>query len=154
VPPPPADVGDIPADDALADGLTVRQRLEAHRSDPACANCHSRIDPLGFALEHFDPLGRWRDAYRDGQPIDASGILHDGTEIAGLGGLRDYLRRERPQFHRTLAVKLLGYALGRTEILSDRPLIERIVDDLEDDGKFSDVVVRIVSSRQFGYRRL
>ena len=66
VPPPPADVGSIPADDRSSDGLTVRQRLEAHRSDASCMNCHSRIDPLGFALEHYDPIGRWRDAYATG----------------------------------------------------------------------------------------
>jgi hypothetical protein len=153
VPPPPADAGSIPADDALPDGLTVRQRLEAHRTGAACVNCHSRIDPLGFALEHYDPIGRWREEYRDGQPIDSSGVLNDGTQITGLDGLREYLRREEPQFHRNLAVKLLGYALGRAEIVTDRPLIHQITDDLEHDGRFSDVVVRIAASRQFGYRR-
>jgi hypothetical protein len=153
VPPPPADAGSIPADDALPDGLTVRQRLEAHRTEATCVNCHSRIDPLGFALEHYDPIGRWRDEYRDGQPIDSAGTLHDGTEIKGLGGLKEYLRREEPRFHRNLAVKLLGYALGRAEIVTDRPLIEQLTDDLKNGGRFSDLVVRIATSRQFGYRR-
>ena len=69
VPPPPADAGSIPADDVLQDGLTVQQRLIAHRRDASCKNCHSRIDPLGFALEQYDPLGRWRKTYRDGQAI-------------------------------------------------------------------------------------
>jgi hypothetical protein len=153
VPPPPADAGSIPADDALPDGLTVRQRLEAHRTEAACVNCHSRIDPLGFALEHYDPIGRWREEYRDGQPIDSSGILNDGTAITGLDGLRAYLRREEPQFHRNLSVKLLGYALGRSEIVTDRPLLEHLMDDLKNEGRLSDMVVRIATSRQFRYRR-
>ena len=153
VPPPPADAGSIPADDALPDGLTVRQRLEAHRTDASCKNCHSRIDPLGFALEHFDPLGRWRNEYRDGQPIDPTGVLSDGTEITGLEGLRRYLHREEHQFQRTLSTRLLGYALGRAELASDRPLIEQMLADLKDDGRFSELVVRIVTSRQFRYRR-
>ena len=116
------------------DGLTVRQRLEAHRKNASCVNCHARIDPLGFALEPFDPLGRWRDAYGDGQPIDPSGTLRDGTTVSGPDGLRDYLRREEAQFHRTVSVKLLGYALGRAEMVSDRPLIEQMTDDLARGG--------------------
>lgn len=153
VPPPPADVGSIPADDVLSDGLTVRQRLEAHRSSASCINCHVRIDPLGFALEPYDPIGRWRESYRDGQPIDPSGTLADGTTISGPVGLRDYLRRERAQVHRTISAKLLGYALGRSELVSDRPLIEQMVDDLEGGCRFSDLVVRIVLSKQFRYQR-
>ena len=90
VPPPPADVGSIPADDVLADGLTVRQRLEAHRKNASCANCHARIDPLGFALEPFDPLGRWRDAYGDGQadrPLGHAPRRHDRVRPGGVAGL-------------------------------------------------------------------
>jgi hypothetical protein len=153
VPPPPADAGSIPAEEVLADGLTVRQRLEAHRSDVSCVNCHARIDPLGFALEPFDPLGRWRELYADGKPIDASGTLGDGTTISGPDGLREYLRRERSQFHRTIGAKLLGYALGRAELASDRPILGDMVADLEEDGRFSDLVIRIVRSEQFRYRR-
>lgn len=153
VPPPPADAGSIAADEAAADGLTVRRRLEAHRTDVSCKNCHSRIDPLGFALEHFDPIGRWRTTYRDGQPIDPTGVLHDGSEIDGLDGLRAYLQRRRPDFERTLCVKLLGYALGRTETASDAPLIDRMLAELHDDDRFSRLVVQIVTSRQFRYRR-
>jgi hypothetical protein len=153
VPPPPADAGSIPADEVLADGLTVRQRLEAHRADATCSNCHARIDPLGFALEHYDPIGRWREHYADGQAIDASGTLSDGTEIDGLAGLRQYLRREQRQFERTLCIKLLGYALGRSELASDRPLINKMLADLDNDGRFSDLLVHIVTSQQFRYRR-
>ena len=89
VPPPPADVGSIPADDVSADGKTVRDRLVAHRQDAACVNCHSRMDPLGFAMENFDPIGRWRQRYRDGQSIDATGTLNDGAHIDGYDGLAE-----------------------------------------------------------------
>ncbi|MFO0949738.1 MAG: DUF1592 domain-containing protein [Isosphaeraceae bacterium] len=153
VPPPPANVGSIPADDVLSDGLTVRQRLEAHRQNASCVNCHSRIDPLGFALEPYDPLGRWRETYGDGRPVDVSGTLRDGTTVSGPDGLRDYLRRERPQFHRNLSTKLLGYALGRAELASDRPTIEEMAADLAREGRFADLVVRVVTSRQFRNQR-
>jgi hypothetical protein len=153
VPPPPADAGSISADDVGADGKTIRTRLEAHRRNPTCANCHSRIDPLGFSLEHFDPIGRWRDRYRDKQPINSSGILSDGTKISGPNGLRRYLQKNEKQFRRTLCSKLLGYALGRAEIASDRPLIGTMMKDLDDDGRFSKLVIRIVTSRQFRHQR-
>ncbi len=154
VPPPPADAGSIPADDVLADGLTVRQRLERHRTDAACVNCHSRIDPLGFALEHYDTIGRWRDTYRDGQKIDPGGVLLDGTEISGPDGLKSYLRREQASFHHTLCAKLTGYALGRAELLSDRPLIEQMMADADEGHGIADLVVRIVTSRQFRHHRI
>lgn len=153
VPPPPANVGSIPADDVLRDGLTVRQRLAAHRKDASCANCHARIDPLGFALEPYDPLGRWRTAYGDGKPIDPSGTLSDGERVSGRAGLRDYLRRERSKFHQNVSVKLLGYALGRAEIISDRPLLEQMTDALAHGGRFADLVVRVVVSEQFRNQR-
>jgi hypothetical protein len=154
VPPPPANVGSIPADDVLTDGLTVRQRLEAHRKVTSCANCHARIDPLGFALEPYDPLGRWRDAYGDGKPIDPSGTLRDGTTVSGPEGLRDYLRREGSKFHQTVSVKLLGYALGRAGMVSDRPLIERMTHGLARGDRFGDLIVRVVTSEQFRNQRL
>ena len=153
VPPPPADAGSIPADDVLADGQTVRERLIAHRQNESCVNCHSRMDPLGFALENFDPIGRWRDAYRDGQPIDPSGTLRDGTEINGPEGLRHYLQQQRQLFYQTLSTKLLGYALGRGELLTDRPLIAQMSADLEQEGRISDLAVRVVTSPQFRTRR-
>lgn len=153
VPPPPADAGSIPADDILADGLTVRDRLEAHRQDPTCANCHSRIDPLGFALEHFDSVGRWREHYRDGQAIDDAGILSDGSRIQGMNGLHTYLADNGETFLRNLTSKLLGYALGRAELISDQPLIDQISQDLNLDSPFSELVLRIVTSRQFRTKR-
>ena len=153
VPPPPADAGSIPADDVLSDGLTVRQRLEDHRRDPSCANCHSRIDPLGFTLEHYDAIGRWRATYRDGQPIDASGKTNDGKVISGPRGLRDYLASHQELFQRTLSTKLLGYALGRRVSVSEEILIEQLMSEQQGDGRFSHLVERIVASKQFRYHR-
>ena len=153
IPPPPGDAGSIPPDDVLADGKTVRQRLEAHRRDASCVNCHARIDPLGFALEHFDSIGRWRETYRDGQGIDATGTLNDGTVIAELDGLMEYLRKQRSLFDRNLSAKLLGYALGRSEMVSDRPLLDQMVASLKKDSRFSTLVTRIVSSPQFRFQR-
>lgn len=151
VPPPPADAGSIAADDVRTDGLTIRQRLEAHRSDPACMNCHSRIDPLGFALEHYDALGRWRENYRDGQPINSSGHLNDGSVISGPDGLRDFLEQNEEMFQRTLCRKLMGYALGRRELLTDSALIDQMLSNLKHDGRFSTLVRNVVQSRQFRY---
>jgi hypothetical protein len=153
VPPPPADAGSIPADDVLDDGLTVRTRLEAHRRDVSCQNCHSRIDPLGFALEQYDAVGRWREQYRDGQMIKSSSKLRDGSEITGPTGLRDYLRDHEQLFHRTLCTKLVGYALGRRESISDVLLIDQMMANIEEDGRFSRLVENVVTSRQFRYRR-
>ncbi|MDA7680393.1 DUF1592 domain-containing protein [bacterium] len=153
VPPPPADAGSIPADDVQSDGLTVRARLEAHRTDPTCANCHSRIDPLGFALEHFDPVGRWRDTYRDGQEIDDASLLSDGSTIKGIDGLRTYLRDNASIFHRNLSSKLLGYSLGRSELVSDQLLIEELSKGLTLETPFSELIFRIVSSPQFQKKR-
>ncbi|MGE0755820.1 MAG: DUF1592 domain-containing protein [Pirellulaceae bacterium] len=154
VPPPPADAGSIPADDVLADGRTIKERLDAHRHSATCANCHMRIDPLGMALEHFDPLGRWRATYRDGHAIDAAGELADGRRLAGAAGLRRHLREHQSLFYRNLARRWLGYSLGRSELASDAPLIEALVAAMADgQGTFTDSVLVLVRSPQFQYRR-
>lgn len=153
VPPPPADAGSISAGEVVADGLSIRQRLEAHRRDPSCHNCHSRFDAFGFALENYDPLGRWRDQYRDQKPVETSGILRDGKVIAGDKELHDYLASQLPDFHRTLASKLLGYALGRRESIGDQPLMTDLMDHMQNSGGMHGLVERIVMSRQFRYHR-
>ncbi len=149
VPPPPADAGSIPADDKLFGGLSLRERLQVHKRNATCATCHTRIDPLGFPLEHYDSTGRWREKYSDGKAIDDYGDLTDNTRIDGIGGLLEYLEtRQAEQVQRTLARKLVGYALGRTIQLSDQPLI----DSLEAAGGKSGMSVlvgQIVTSKQF-----
>jgi mono/diheme cytochrome c family protein len=150
-PPPPADAGSIPADDKLFAGLTIQERLAEHQRNPSCASCHSRIDPLGFSLERYDSLGRWRDRYADGKPVHDAGVLADQTEIAGVDGLLRYLKTREPQVVRTLASKLLGYALGRTVLASDLPLIDRLA-KMGGDVTFAALATEIAASRQFRYR--
>ena len=148
VPPPPADAGKLPADDKDFGDLSLREKLEAHKRNATCANCHMRIDPLGFPLEHYDSTGRWREKYSDGKPIDDSGVLSDKTEIAGVHGLLDYLKRKEDQVRRTLATKLVGYALGRTVQASDQLLIDRMV-ATGGNATFSQLAAEIVTSQQF-----
>jgi len=148
VPPPPPDAGSIPADDKLFGGLSVKDRLQAHKRNATCANCHTRIDPLGFSLEHYDSTGRWRDQYSDGKPIDDTGTLSDQTQIAGVKGLLGYLQTKDTLVRRTLSWKLLGYAFGRTVMASDQPLIEQMAAH-GPDTKFSELVTAIVTSDQF-----
>ncbi|MCU1232159.1 MAG: hypothetical protein JWP63_126, partial [Candidatus Solibacter sp.] len=151
VPPPPADAGSIPADDKLFGGLSVKERLQVHKRNATCANCHMRIDPLGFALEHYDSTGRWREKYNDGKPIEDSAAASDGKEIAGIPGLLDYLQSKDDQVRRTLAFKMVGYALGRTVQASDEALIERMV-QAGGNAAFSQLVAEIVTSKQFRNR--
>ena len=154
VPPPPADAGSIAADEVVPGGLSMRQRLEAHRRDASCHNCHSRFDALGFALENYDSLGRWRERYGDNKPVETAGTLRDGTEISGDGGLQKYLAGQQERFNNTLAEKLLGYALGRRASVGDLPLIDRLTGHIKNDGGMSGLVERIVTSRQFRYHRV
>ncbi|MGB0580768.1 MAG: DUF1592 domain-containing protein, partial [Limisphaerales bacterium] len=119
LPNPPADVPQLP--DALPKGLTERQLIERHSGDPACARCHERIDPYGFALESFDAIGRAREG------ADTSAKLPDGKTVNGLSGLRNYLLNDRrDEFVRQFCRKLLGFALGRSIQLSDEPLLEEM----------------------------
>jgi mono/diheme cytochrome c family protein len=151
VPPPPADAGSLPADDKLFGGLTLKAKLEQHKRNATCANCHTRIDPLGFSLEHFDATGRWRDKYTDGNTIEDSAALADKTEIAGIEGLLKYLRAKEPQVRKTLSYKLVGYAMGRTVLASDQLLVERMV-NAGGDATFAQLATEIATSKQFRHR--
>jgi hypothetical protein len=111
-PAPPPVVPALPEDHAGAAPTSVRERLTQHRADPVCASCHNRIDPIGFALENFDALGRWRDQ-DGGKPVDSSAELIDGTKFQGSAGLKGYLMDHKDLVIHNLASKMLGYALGR-----------------------------------------
>mgnify|MGYP000256475602 CR=1 FL=1 len=153
VPPPPADAGSIAADEVVASGKSIRQRLEAHRREPSCHNCHSRFDAFGFALENYDPLGRFRMKYRDEKPVETSGVLRDGTKISGADGLQKYLLSQQSRFHDTLARRLVGYSLGRRDSVGDFVLIDQLKADMKRGGGIADLLNRIVASRQFRYHR-
>ena len=150
-PPPPADAGSIPADDKTFQGQTVRERLAQHKRNATCANCHLRIDPLGFPLEGFDAVGRPRKTYADGKPVDVTGEFADQTTIVGTEGLLGYLQAHESQVMTTLSKKMIGYALGRTVRGSDRPLVEAMA-AAGGNASFSKLAATIVTSRQFRNR--
>jgi hypothetical protein len=147
-PPPPPDAGTIPSDDKNFGGLSVRDRLAQHKRNATCATCHTRIDPLGFPLEHFDSTGRWRENYSDGKPIDDNGELANKSVIPGVKGLLDYLHTQQDKVQLTLSHKLLGYALGRTVQGSDQLLVNRMV-AAGDKATIADLANLIVTSGQF-----
>ncbi len=151
-PPPPPNVPKLP--DSAVKPASLREALMIHRTDAACAVCHERIDPLGFALESFDPIGRFRVADETGGKIDDTGELKDGTKFQGLAGLRDYLKKNETNFNAQFCRKLLGYALGRQTMPSDKALLRQMQAALkQNNGKFSAAVLDVVNSRQFLNRR-
>jgi hypothetical protein len=153
-PPPPPDVDTSlqPKGDGGA-AATVRERFEMHRRNPACASCHAPIDPLGFALENFDAIGRWRTTDA-GRPIDASGALPDGTRLDGPVGLQTFLLAQKEQFVTTLTEKLLMYALGRKVDVDDAPAVRSIRRAAAArDYRWSAIVLGIVRSPAFQMRR-
>lgn len=133
------------------EGLTERQLIEKHSSDAACAKCHRRIDPFGFALENYDAIGRFRETDAAGLKIDSRTALADGTEMDGLEGLRRYLlTTRRDDFVRQFNRKLLGFALGRETQLSDEPLLDEMRSALAaNDYRVSAAIRSVVESRQF-----
>ena len=151
LPKPPKGVPPLPDDEAATEGLTVRQLVEKHVSDPKCAVCHRRIDPYGFSLEAFDAIGRHREKDLGDRPIDTRVTAMDGAEFDGLDGLRNYLlTKRRDAFVRQFCRKLLGYALGRAVQLSDEPLLAEMQSELAaNDYKVDVAVETIVRSRQF-----
>ena len=153
-PPPPPDVPALPDRGEGGRLASVRERLERHRENPVCASCHARMDPLGFALEHFDAVGKWRATGEAGVAIDAAGRFPDGTGFHGLAGLKAVVLREREQFVRTVAEKLMTYALGRGVRHYDMPAVRRIVREAApDDYTWSSLVLGVVRSLPFQMRR-
>ena len=149
-PPPPPAVPEIDLADPEILKLTLKQRMEDHRDDPACYSCHSKIDPWGIAFENFDALGQWRDKI-DGQPVDAASMLFNKDELHGMKGLKDYLLAKRQdQFARAMTHKLAAYALGRSLTFGDRSQVDRVTADLRKKGDgLADLVFLIVKSDLF-----
>jgi mono/diheme cytochrome c family protein len=152
--PPPPPLPDVPAlqDNTVSANLSVRERLAEHRSNAACASCHNLMDPVGFALENFDAVGRWRTV-EEGKPIDNSGGLPDGGKFAGVSGLEEGLLKRPEIFVGTLAEKLLTFALGRGVEYYDAPAIRKVVRKAQaKDFRFSAVILGIVNSTPFQMR--
>jgi hypothetical protein len=151
LPKPPKGVPPLPDDEASTEGLTVRQLVEKHTTDPKCSVCHQRIDAYGFSLEAFDAIGRHRKSDLGDRPIDTKVTTMDGTTFDGLDGLRNYLLTQRREaFVRQFCRKLLGYALGRAVQLSDEPLLAEMQQELaSQDYKVWIAVEAVVNSRQF-----
>jgi hypothetical protein len=153
-PPPPPDVPALPDTGDNGAPASVRARLERHRNNPVCSSCHSRMDPLGFALENFDGIGKWR-AHDEGEiPVDSTAALPDGTSFSGPGELRSLLGSRPTAFAANVTTKLLTYALGRGIEHYDRPAIRAIVRDASgDDYRWSSIIQGIVESVPFQMRR-
>jgi hypothetical protein len=151
-PPPPADVPRI-NEEAVGVAQSLRQQMEAHRADPLCSSCHSKMDPLGFALENYDATGKWRT--RDGKfAIDASGDFPNGKSFNGPAQMKALLTDNLPVFARALADKLLTYALGRGVESYDRITLQDLVRGTTADGyKFQSLILGIVHSAPFQERR-
>ena len=131
----------------------MKERMSAHRANPACASCHRLMDPVGFALENYDAVGRWRDA-DGGVPVDATATLFDGTAVNGVDELEAALLRRPELFVGTVAEKLLTFAIGRGVEHADAPSVRAILRAArEDDYRLSSLVVGVVESMPFRMRK-
>ena len=156
VPPPPPDVPELDArEPGSVEGLTLRQRTELHTKDPVCANCHKVLDPIGFGLENFDAIGRWRDRNEAGVPIDSAGRLPTGEAFSNPAELKRLLTGREADLARNLTERLMAHALGRQlegydEIVIDR-LMARIADD---EYRVKTIVTEVITSYLFTHRRV
>jgi hypothetical protein len=127
----------------------MRETMEAHHTNPVCASCHKIFEPIGLAMENFDAVGTWR-TLDEGSPIDASGVLIDGSKVDGIASLRNMLVRYSDQFERVVVEKMLTYALGRGVEFEDMPMVRSIVREAAPSNyKFSNIVLGIVKSPAF-----
>jgi hypothetical protein len=151
-PPPVPDAANL-KDDPENAKLPLRQRMEKHRTDPNCASCHKRMDPIGFALENYDATGVWRDQDQ-GRPIDTSAELPDGRKVNGPLELKKYLRDKRHEFVEAFAEKMLTFALGRGVEYYDGAVVKQIADaTAKNDYSMTTMMVEIVKSYPFLYRQ-
>lgn len=152
-PPPPPNIPELEPTGADGRALSMREQMETHRRNPACAVCHVRMDPLGFSLEHFDAIGRWRTR-ANGVVIDAAAVFADGTPIDGGQGLRKFLLTHRENFVHTFVSKLLTYALGRQVGYQDQPAIRAMMrESSAGEYRWSAIILSIVQSAPFQMRK-
>ena len=151
--PPPPDVE--PLDPDIRGAKSIRDQLEKHRRDSACTSCHRKIDPLGFGLENYDAIGRWRTHYKGGKgrkriPIDASGVLANGERFDGIEQFRNGLLKQKQAFAKALVEKMMAYALGRQVDIHDRPQVDSILSQLDENGNSMRFLIKqIVASDSF-----
>ena len=146
--PPPPDVE--PLDPDVRGAKTIRDQLAKHRNAASCADCHRKINPLGFALENYDPIGRWRTSYSRNTTIDASGELPNGKHFKNIIGLKDVLLQQQGLFAKSLTEKLMAYGLGRQVVAADRPEVERILTNVKQSGwGLRDLINEVVLSKTF-----
>jgi hypothetical protein len=153
-PAPPADLDTaLKTDPPGSAPKTMREQMERHRSNPVCATCHQTMDPIGFALENFDVVGKWRTADQSGLSLNTADVLTDGSAVTGVVTLRQALLRRPDVFVQTLTEKLLVYALGRGLTADDMPVVRKIVRDAGQQGyRFTALLEGIVSSAPFQMR--
>jgi hypothetical protein len=152
-PPPPPNVPPLPTDDSPVQGLTLRDQLEKHRQNPVCAGCHARIDPVGFSLENFDPIGRWRTEIA-GKPVVSDSVLPSGEKFSKPSELKDILMKKKDAFVRSISENMLAYALGRGILPGDAATVDAIVAAAEKDGYRAQTwLTEITRSYPFRYRR-
>jgi len=152
-PPPPADVPEIEEAKNAQEELDLREILTRHRDKEACAGCHMKMDPIGFGMENFDAIGRWREAYGD-EPIDATGVLADGTAFAGPVELKQILLEKETLFAANLSKKMLSFALGRSIRFQDKPTVDALTDHLlENDFHTVDFITELVTSFPFRFKK-
>ena len=150
--PPPADVPSLPEiiNEKHDETLTLRERLVAHRDRPDCAGCHLKIDPLGFALENYGPVGAWRDSYQNGRKVDSSGKLFRKHDFSSIEEFKDAILAEKPRFVKAFSGHILSFALGRKLTAADLPALEIIADEAKKkDYRFQPLLKSIILSEPF-----
>jgi hypothetical protein len=156
VPPPPPDIPELDAQEAnRVDGLTLRQRTELHTKDPACANCHRTLDPIGFGLENFDAIGRWRDRNEAGVPIDPAGRLPTGATFSNPAELKRLLAGRESDLARNLTERFMAHALGRQLEGYDEVVIDQLMARIAgDEYRVRTILTEVITSYLFTHRRV
>jgi hypothetical protein len=151
-PPPPPDAGQLPEKEAAAESASIRDLLVLHRSKPGCMSCHKKMDPVGFGLENFDAVGRWRNSYGD-QPIVAWDTLPGGEIFSGPVELKKILLTKEDNFARVLAEKMFAYSIGRSVEFIDETYMKQLVDNLlQNDFHTEKFIIELVNSYPFRYK--
>jgi len=156
VPPPPPDIPELEEQNhKKIEGLTLRQRTELHQSEATCRNCHKILDPIGFGLENFDAIGRWREKNDEGLTIDSAGKLPDGKEFSTPAGLKRLLAKREADLARNLTERLMAYALGRQlEGYDDVVIDQLMVKIAKDDYRMRTIITEVITSYLFTHRRI